>query len=136
MKTIIAFLVLIIIGISVSTYTHHLGYEKGFKASDDKWNLEVAKKNEEIAKLNQAAAEVTNDVVTKYVDKVKIIKQKGDEIVKEVPVYITDGDNANCKLPDAVLMLHNSAARGEKLVPEATRTLDGGTKDVKTVGEK
>lgn len=135
MKTIIVFLALLIISIGASAYTHHVGYKKGFAASEDKWKIEISEKNEKIAKLNAAAAEKTTEVVTKYVDKVRIIKQKGDEIVKEVPIYITDNDNANCKLPDAVRLLHNSAVAGEKIVPEATRTLDDGTKETKEVGK-
>lgn len=57
--------------------------------------------------------EITERVVTKYVDKIQIVKQKGDTIIKRVPTYITPRDDANCTIPDSFRVLWNQTNRGD-----------------------
>jgi hypothetical protein len=68
-------------------------------------------------------AEVTTTVVTKYVDRVKIVKEKSDAIKKEA-----DGVSGVC--PGSVGMLHDSAALQ---VPPAPRSSNEGTTDAKAL---
>lgn len=75
------------------------------------------------AKRTAEQAQVTTKVVTKYVDRVKIVKEKSDAIKKEV-----DGVSGVC--PGSVGMLHDSAALQ---VPPAPRGPDEGTTDAKAL---
>lgn len=72
---------------------------------------EQARLKEENATLTAKASEKTVEVVTKYVDRVRVVKQKGDTIVKEVPVYVTDTANRQCTLTRGFAAVHDSSAK-------------------------
>lgn len=59
-------------------------------------------------------AKVTERVVTKYVDRIKVIRERGATIVREVPIYVPS-DAA--PLPGGFRLLHDAAALGA--VPDA-----------------
>lgn len=120
-------MVFIILCSGISTYTYNYGYHKGYNVYEEKYKKEIAEKEKEIETLKSKSGEVTIETVTKYVDKIKTIKQKGDEIVREVPVYITKEVASKCELPDTVLMLHNSAITGKNPVSESAGIVNEGT---------
>lgn len=47
--------------------------------------------------------------VTEYVDKVKVVRQKGETVIKEIPVYITKDVDSGCVVPDAFGVLWNTS---------------------------
>ena len=57
--------------------------------------------------VNQQQASVKT--VTEYVDKVKIVRQKGETVIKEIPVYITKDVDSGCVIPDAFGVLWNTS---------------------------
>ncbi|KXU97608.1 hypothetical protein AB839_06925 [Stenotrophomonas sp. DDT-1] len=57
-------------------------------------------------------AEGTTRVVTKYVDRVQLVQERGDTIVKEVPIYVTANADAACVVPAGFVQLHDTAASG------------------------
>ena len=63
-------------------------------------------------------AEVSDKIVTKYVDRVKIVKQN---VVKEVKVYVKD--DANIMLSPNFRLFHDSSANNE--IPSRTSNPDG-----------
>ena len=71
---------------------------------------ETEKYNLKVKELQIKSEKKTIEVITKYVDKVRIVRQKGEDRVVYVDKVITQKDNSDCKLPDAFFMLHNSAA--------------------------
>lgn len=71
--------------------------------------------------------EITERVVTKYVDRIQIVKQKGDTIIQRIPTYITRNDDANCTIPDSFRVLWNQANRGDD--GETSGTIDESTDD-------
>jgi len=97
-------------------------YLEGGIANESEWRAKVEAQKTEIAELKQKQAETTVQVVTKYVDRVKIVKEKADVIVREVPKYITEIDNSRCVLPDSVRLLHDAAAQGQGLPHTTTDT--------------
>ena len=99
------------------------------------WEAKVAAMQVEMAKREAEAANATIKTVTEYVDKVTVIKEKGDEIIKEVPIYITKESDDKCVIPNSFVMLHDSASKGE--VPDSTRPVDETASSTKlsTVGE-
>jgi len=107
-------------------------YMEGGIATQEKWEARVAEVKLEMAKKEVVSAEVTTKVVTKYINKVQIVKEKGNEIIKQVPVYITKDADAKCDVPTGFVMLHDSASRNE--VPDPTRKVDGTTSEVKISG--
>ena len=107
-------------------------YMEGGISNQEKWEAKVAEVKLEMAKKETASAEVTTKVITKYVTKIEVVKEKGNEIIKQVPVYITKDADAKCDVPTGFVVLHDSASRNE--VPDPTRKVDGTTSEVKISG--
>ena len=64
----------------------------------------------------------TVKVVTKYVDRVRLMREKGDTIIKEVPVYVPAQADAACTVNRGFVRLHDAAAAGE--LPTSTGDSD------------
>jgi len=97
-------------------------YMEGALAYQSYWDVEVKNAQIQAAKQETKAAEATVDVITKYVDRVKIVKEKGDVVIREIPKYITKEVDANCIIPESFRMLHTDASRNE--IPETTRIIN------------
>jgi hypothetical protein len=104
-------------------------YMEGGISNQAAWELKVKEAEAKVAKKETAAAETTVKVVTKYVNKIQVVKEAGDVIYKEIPIYITKNDDSKCAVPNGFVMLHDSASRNE--VPSTTRTVDARTSEVK-----
>lgn len=107
-------------------------YMEGGVSNQERWEAKVADAKLEMAKKDTASAEATTKVVTKYVTKVEIVKEKGDAIIREVPKYITKDADNQCVIPNGFVLLHDSASRNE--VPDSTRGVDAGASEVKLSG--
>jgi hypothetical protein len=117
--------ILIIVGI----------YFYGSYDNEKHWRAKAAEMQAQLDKKNTASKSASVKIVTKYVTKTKVIKEKGDVIVKEVPKYITKNADANCVIPKSFVLLHDSAAKGT--VPDTSAGVDesaSGTK-LSTVAE-
>jgi hypothetical protein len=88
-------------------YYGHVRYNAGQADVQDKWDESVARGKAEVERLTKAAGQVTVHVETKYVDRVKTIREKGETIVKKVPVYIS---RDLPELPGAWRVYHDAAA--------------------------
>jgi hypothetical protein len=64
---------------------------------------------------NAKAATVT---VTQYVDRERVIRLKGDTIIKEVPRYVPVQADAACVVPRGFVRLHDAAAAGTVPTPD------------------
>jgi len=104
-------------------------YMEGGISNQEKWEAKVAEVKLEMAKKETASAEVTTKVITKYVTKIEVVKEKGNVIIKEIPKYISKDADAKCPVPNGFVVLHDSASRNE--VPDSTRSIDAGTSEVK-----
>lgn len=69
-------------------------------------------------KTNAASAKATTQVVTKYIDRVQVVKEKGDTIIKKVPVYVTKEDDTKCVINTGFVQLWNDA--NQMRVPDST----------------
>jgi len=107
-------------------------YMEGGISSQEKWEAKVAAVKLEMAQKATISAEISTKVLTKYITRVETIKQKGDEIVKEVPIYITKVDDTKCVIPNGFVLLHNSASQNE--IPDTTRGFDAGASEIKLSG--
>ena len=59
---------------------------------------------------------------TQYVDRVRVVREKGDTIIKEVPVYVPVQADAACTINRGFVRLHDAAAAGK--LPEPARDAD------------
>ena len=93
------------------------------------WLDEVKKQKEEIARIEKESQQVTEKIVVKYKEKVKVVKEKGDVIIQKVPEYITKESDTKCIVPNSFVVLHDSAAKNE--VPSTSAGVDEGASAVK-----
>lgn len=101
----------------------------GAISNEDSWQLKIAELKTEIAKKELAAAEVTHEVITQYVDRVKIVEGKTHEIIKKVPVYITKESDDKCIVNNGFVSLHDYAAKNE--LSDSTGNINEGASNVK-----
>jgi hypothetical protein len=94
-------------------------------ANEEEWQKKVLKQQAEIAILKQKEAEVTVKVVTKYIDKLTVVKEKSNEIIK----YITTESDNKCELPNSFSVLHDAAAKNE--LPDAAGASDAKASQLK-----
>ena len=107
----------------------------GAISNEESWQLKVKEMESKVAKQEVAASEITTEVITKYVDRVKIVEGKTHEIIKKVPVYITKESDDKCTINNGFVSLHDHASKNE--VPEPSGSVNEDSSDVKlsTVAE-
>ena len=104
-------------------------YMEGAISNQEKWEAKVAEVKLEMAKKETASAEASTKIVTKYVDRVTVIKENGNVIKNAVPQLITKDDDSRCAVSNGFVVLHDSASRNE--IPDTTRSVNEGTSEVK-----
>ena len=87
----------------------------GASSNESHWVEKVNQMEVKVAKQEVAAAELTTEVITKYVDRVKIVEGKTREIIKKVPVYITKESDDKCVINNGFVSLHNSSASNNEI---------------------
>ena len=88
-------------------------YMEGGLANEDKWQLKVKEVEAQVAKKETKAAEATVKIITKYVTKVQVVKEKTNANVREVTKYITKEVDSGCVIPDDFRVLHSRASGNE-----------------------
>ncbi len=98
-------------------------YRAGVRESDERHRIADEAANARLAEQAAALAtrqqDVTERVVTQYVDRVRTVREKAREIVKEVPVYVPAD---SCPLPSGFRLLHDAAAGLSPIPNPAART--------------
>lgn len=79
--------------------------------NEDAWKARVAKLEKDVAEAEAKAGQVTVETVTKYVDRTKVIREKGERIVQVVDREVVKFNDI-CKVPNEVVKIHNDAAKG------------------------
>ena len=96
-------------------------YSRGEAHTQAKWDESVERGRLEVERLKSEAGKITVRTETEYVEVEKVIRVKGDTIVKQVPVYVPlDLPD----LPGPFRLLHDAAASQSPL-PETPRGDDG-----------
>lgn len=96
----------ILFGLTVFA-AYQYGERDGRAEIQSKWDAAVERGKAELAKRKEKQGAVTVRVETKYVNRVKVIREKGQTIVRQVPVYVPAG---SCDLPGGFRVLHDAAA--------------------------
>ena len=98
------------------------GWIKGAGHVQAQWDTAVQNQTLQVAAIRERQAQATVNVVTQYVDRVRVVREKGDTITKEVPVYVPVQADAACTINRGFVRLHDAAAAGE--LPEPAGDAD------------
>ena len=99
------------------------GWIKGASHVQAQWDAAIQQQAlQTAAAIRERQAQATVKVVTQYVDRVRVVREKGDTIIKEVPVYVPVQADAACTINRGFVRLHDAAAAGE--LPEPARDAD------------
>ncbi len=104
-------------------------YDAGRAEVQALWDTQKAKDAAEIKRLKEESGKVTERVVTEYVDRVKVVREKGDTIIKQVPVYVTVENDAACTVNRGFVSLWNRSNKG--FVSGAPARTDGEASEVR-----
>lgn len=99
---------------------------EGAISNNDTWLSKVKEMEIKVAKAEVQSSEANVVIVTKIVEKEKIIKETTNENIKTITKYVTD----ECKLSNIAVVLHDSSSRNE--IPPSTLDVIGGTSEIKT----
>ena len=111
-------LVLAVLGVALVGF----GWIKGASHVQAQWDAAIQQQALQTAAIRERQAQATVKVVTQYVDRVRIVREKGETIIKEVPVYVPVQADAACTINRGFVRLHDAAAAGE--LPQPARDTD------------
>ena len=103
-----------------AVYWISVRYQAGCK---DKLS-ELQKANAQTAIVQARLDKLVAQTTVQYVEKIRIVKQKGDTIVKKIPTYITASNDSDCIIADNFRVLWNEA---NTIDPSPTGSTDGVT---------
>ena len=98
------------------------GWLKGASHVQAQWDAATAAQQQAQAQAQNRQAEATVQVVTQYVDRIQVVREKGDTLIQEVPIYVPVQADAACTVHRGFVSLHDAAAAGE--LPTAPRDAD------------
>src|SRR5690606_31388404 len=99
-----------------------VGWVQGAAHVQAQWDSAIQQQSLQTAAIRERQAQATVKVVTQYVDRVRVVREKGETIIKEVPVYVPVQVDAACTINRGFVRLHDAAAAGE--LPEPARDAD------------
>jgi hypothetical protein len=94
-------------------------YNKGKQAEGEKHLAYVEKQARQTDKIVKAQQVIVTQTQIKYVDRINTIYVKGEEVEKQVPIYITEVDNARFVVNAGFVRLYDAAWTGEAAGPAA-----------------
>jgi hypothetical protein len=103
-----------------------LGFSMGHRMASLEYEKDRTEQARALAEWKAKAEKINTVTVTKYVDRVQTIHEKGSTVLKEVPVYVPRNV---CVLPADVRRLHDNAA----VLPGAPAGADGQAKGTEGV---
>ena len=89
------------------------GWLKGVSHVQAQWDAATAAQQQAQSQIQTRQAQATVQVVTQYVDRIQVVREKGDTILKEVPIYVPVQADAACPINLGLVSLHDAAATGE-----------------------
>ena len=105
-----------------------VGWMKGAAQVQARWDAEIARQAAQTAQVQQQQAEASVQVVTQYVDRIKVVREKGDAIIKEAPIYVPVEADAACTIQRGFVRLHDAAATNA--IPRAPGIADASPADI------
>jgi len=94
---------------------------EGCLLTQQAWEAQVAALQDKIKESEAKAATINTEIVEKVVTQDKVIKEKGDQIIKYIDREVTKVDST-CTIPEVVIKVHNAAALNQSLDVEQPLT--------------
>jgi hypothetical protein len=90
-------------------------YWRGGYAVESEWRERVAELELKVAEAEKQSAQVNTEIVTKIVTKTKVIRERGDDIVRYLDREVVKNQEVirfveNCPIPEIIVNTHNAAA--------------------------
>lgn len=102
--------------------TYVMGIKNGEEIAREQCLLEAEKLRQAQMQEHVARAEKTVEVITKYVDRERIVKVQGETVIKKVPIYVSKESDSQCVVPVGFVRMRNAAAGA--VVPDPTSAVD------------
>lgn len=104
-------------------------YFKGGYSTEMAWRVKVDEMNAQIDKIKAESTKASKQVVYKYIERTKVVKEKNNAIRNQVTKYVSKEADANCTIPGSAVVLHDAAAKN--IVPDSTTGVnEGAARDV------
>ena len=90
-------------------------YFQGGYTTEMAWRERVREVESKLEIAQKQSAEVNTEIVTKVVTQTKIVRERGDDIIKYVDREVVKNQEVikfveNCPIPDIIINTHNAAA--------------------------
>ena len=83
-------------------------YMAGALSNEQEWQDKISNLEKQVEELNVKSEKINTEIVTKYITKQQIIKEKGEEQIRYIDREITKYNDI-CPLPKEVMIVHNQA---------------------------
>jgi len=104
-------------------------YFKGSYSTEMHWRNKVDEMTAQIDRIKAESSKASKQVVYKYIERTKVVKEKNNAIRTQVTKYVTKEADANCTIPGSVVVLHDAAAKN--VVPDSTTGInEGAARDI------
>lgn len=90
-------------------------YFQGGYTTEMAWRERVKEVEDKLAIAEKRSAEVNTEIVTKVVTQTRIVRERGDDIIRYVDREVVKNQEVirfveNCPIPDVIINTHNAAA--------------------------
>ena len=90
-------------------------YFEGGYTTEMAWRERVREVEAKLAAAETQSAEVNTEIVTKVVTQTRIVRERGDDIIRYVDREVVRNQEVirfveNCPIPDVIVNTHNAAA--------------------------
>lgn len=119
-RLIVSLIVLLALITGIGGYVHwqNTRYQGALEMTEHAWAMAETYHQEAQALATQLeAAQHAERVITQYVDRVRTVRERGQTIIQEVPVYVTETADAACPVPAGFVRLHDAAAQNLSTAP-------------------
>lgn len=95
-------------------------YFEGGYTTEMAWRERVREVEAKLEVAQKQSAEVNTEIITKTVTQTRIVKERGDDIIKYVDREVVKNQEVirfveNCPIPEIIINTHNAAARNQPI---------------------
>ena len=95
-------------------------YFQGGYTTEMAWRERVREVESKLEIAQKQSAEVNTEIVTKTVTQTKIVRERGDDIIRYVDREVVKNQEVirfveNCPIPDVIINTHNAAAQNRPI---------------------
>lgn len=95
-------------------------YFQGGYTTEMAWRERVAEVEARLAAAETRSAEVNTEIITKTVTQTKVVRERGDDIIRYVDREVVKNQEVirfveNCPIPEIIINTHNAAARNQPI---------------------